>query len=172
MAVPQRKNPRLTGYDYSQNGAYFVTVCTHDRANLLSTVGRGLAPATGLAPAAPTIALSLIGEILEAQLLSLPQLYPNVTIEKYIIMPNHLHLLISFDDTAGASPRPTLSEVVCTCKSLTTRLANIAEHQPGRKIFQTSFYDEIIRNDTHFLNVWQYIDANPAGWTEDEYYTA
>ena len=165
MELPERKRQRLGGYDYSQNGCYFVTFCTRNRKNLLSTVGKGLALS------APGIVLSEIGQILNSEIESIPFRFSCTVVEKYVIMPNHVHLLLSIHDTAGASPRPTVSQIIGACKSMTTRLANIADHQPGRKIFQSSFYDEIIRNDTHFLNIWQYIDSNPAVWQEDEYYS-
>ena len=141
-----------------------MTVCTRNKKNLLSTVGKGLALS------APEISLTEIGQILDLEILNISTRFPCVVVEKYVIMPNHVHLLLSIRNTAGASPRPTVSQIVGICKSMTTRLASIADHQSGRIIFQSSFYDEIIRNDTHFLNVWQYIDSNPAGWTEDEYY--
>ena len=157
MAVPQRKNPRLTGYDYSQGGVYFVTVCTKDRAHLLSTVGRDDL-------GAPQVELSSIGKITEKYTESISTHYQNVSVEKYVIMPNHVHMIIALHDGAPGSSRPTVSQIIGAWKRYVNRECNFSLWQP-------SFYDEIIRNDAHFLNVWQYIDGNPAKWTEDEYYT-
>lgn len=66
--------------------------------------------------------------------------------------------------TAGASPRPTLSDMICVFKSLTTRRC-------GQSLFQTSFHDHIIRSETDYLRIWAYIDENPAKWSEDCFYT-
>ena len=124
--LPKRKHPRRDDYDYGSNGAYFITVCTQNRQCILSKivssgkdclhsdpVGRGLAPA---APGEPhyksdekiTVDYSTIGKIAEQQLLSLEQRYPSVSIDRYVIMPNHIHAIILIDnEAAGASPRPT-----------------------------------------------------------------
>ncbi|MBQ2898659.1 MAG: hypothetical protein IJE28_02810, partial [Oscillospiraceae bacterium] len=75
-----------------------------------------------------------------------------------------------FGKTAGASPRPTLSDIVCAYKSRTTRLCNKFDLSPGRKIFQASFYDEIIRNQSAYDEISKYIFENPMKWEEDELY--
>ena len=163
----KRKHTRLTQYDYSQAGMYFVTMCTCNRECLLSqitSVGRGLAPAE--------IQLTETGRMIEEQLMCLPQRYSFVTIEKYVVMPNHLHVIFSFAEAAaGASPRPTLIQVVGAYKSLTTRQRNLQQNTPGRQLWQDSFYEHIIRDENDFLRIWQYIDTNPAKWLEDRYYT-
>ena len=83
-------------------------------------------------------------------------------------MPNHCHLLITLP---GASPRPTLPQIIGACKSLTTRLANELNNTPGRSIFQPSFHDHVIRSDADYLDHWTYIEGNPEKWAEDEYFT-
>ena len=159
-----RKSNRLKNYDYSTNGTYFVTICTDKRKNILSHiyVGQGLAPAVNQ--------LSLYGKIAEEQLLLLENRYPTIKIDKYVIMPNHIHAIILINnEAAGASPCPTLSDVICTYKSLTTRFCK--QKRNIFRIFQTSFYDHIIRNEQDYLKIWQYIDTNPAKWSEDRFYT-
>lgn len=157
MDLPKRKHTRLKDYDYSQNGYYFVTINTSNNKPILSTVGRGLAPAEN------QCILSPIGVVCEEQLAELEKRYDYIKIDKYVIMPTHIHFIIalSSEKSAGASPRPTLSDIVCSYKSLVTRICNRHENISGRKIFQTSFYEEIIRNEAHYLEVWQYIDSNP-----------
>ena len=104
--LPKRKHPRLDHYDYSTAGAYFITVCTHKRRCLLSRiVGRGLAPAE--------IQYTAYGEIAQEQLLLLEQRYPSLQIDQYVIMPNHIHAILLLEETAGASPRPTIMDIVC-----------------------------------------------------------
>ena len=160
--LPKRKATHLKCFDYSENHRYFITICSDERRKSFSeiTVGEGLAP--------PGIRLSAIGKIIEEQLTSIPTRYCGVTIENYVIMPNHIHLLLLLENTGGASPSPTTHAVVCSFKSLVTRAcrnAGITE-----KIWQRSYYDHIIRNEDDYKNTWQYIDNNPARWAEDKYY--
>ena len=157
MDFPQRKSPRLRGYDYAQGGYYFVTVCTRKkRCSLSRIVGRGLAPAE--------TCLTAYGAAVKEELLALETRFPGVHIDKYVIMPNHIHAILVIGETAGASPRPTLSDMICAFKSLTTRRC-------GESLFQTSFHDHIIRSETDYLRIWAYIDENPAKWAEDCFYT-
>jgi len=161
--LPVRKHPRLKEYDYSKPGYYHITICTQNNIPILSKiVGRGLAPAG--------IELTAIGKIAEEQLLDMSKRYGFVKIDKYIIMPTHIHAIIILGETARASPRPTLMDMVCTFKSISTRLCNNSDNIQGRKIWQTSFYDEIIRNKDAYQNILQYIDNNPAKWAEDEFF--
>ena len=86
-------------------------------------------------------------------------------------MPNHIHIIFAlFGKTAGARARPTLSDIVCAYKSRTTRICNKLLQTPGRRIFQTSFYDEIIRNQAAYDEISKYIFENPMKWEEDELY--
>jgi len=158
--LPKRKHPRLDNYDYSSAGAYFITICTKDRRCVLSRiVGRGLAPAE-------EIEYTLFGEIAKQQLLLLEYRYPHLTIEQYVIMPNHIHIIMILDNkTAGASPRPTITDIICTYKSLTT----IACKKNGfdGKLFQTSFYEHIIRDQNDGAEIAKYIYENPIKWQFD-----
>ena len=87
-------------------------------------------------------------------------------------MPNHIHVIFALNGkTAGPSPRPTVMDIVCAYKSQTTRICNKEDNIPGRKIFQTSFYDEIIRNQTAYDEISKYIFENPMNWEKDELYT-
>ncbi len=153
---PERKNPRLNNYDYSSAGAYFVTICTHNRQQILSRiVGRGLAPAE--------VEYTAYGKEAERQLLLLEKRYPFLRIESYVIMPDHIHMMIVFEEkTAGASPRPTLEDVVCAYKSLTTR--ECKRIKPIDKVFQVSFYDHIVRGQEDYYEDMRYIEENPLRW--------
>jgi len=163
MEAKNRIHPRLKDWDYSHNGAYFVTVCVDKRRPILSTiVGRGLAPAIA--------ELNLWGKTVEAELLNIENRFPNIKIDKYVIMPNHVHaILILESEVAGASPRPTVSDAICAWKSLSTRGCR-QKGFTGQKLWQTSFYDHITRDENDYLTRWNYIDTNPARWAEDEYY--
>lgn len=157
-----RIHPRLKGYDYGQAGAYFVTVCVNKHHWILSeVVGRGLAPAE--------VRLLPCGRLVEKELLALSARYPSVDVDKYVIMPNHIHILFHFG-AAGASPRPTLPQVVGAFKSLSTRAWKQELGYTEDRLWQTSYHDHIIRNETDYLAHWVYIAENPAHWSGDEYY--
>ena len=160
MNLPKRKHPRLNDYDYSLPGYYYATIQTANPSICLSTVGRGLAPA------AAGVMLTPMGQIIESQLLNLENRYAHVKIERYIIMPTHLHVIIRLLETAGASPRPTLMDILGAFKSLSTRICNQLDGTPGRKLFQTSFYEEVLRNEYAYLEACRYIDENPIKWLE------
>ena len=164
--LPKRKHPRLKWFDYSTCGAYFVTICTQNRKCLLShIVGRGLAPAEE-----KITECTWLGEIAEQQLLLLKERYSFLTVDQYVIMPNHIHAILIFDDkAAGASPRPTLSDVMCAYKSLTTRECRRRGFK--EKLFQASFFEHIIRNLDDYQNIAKYIYDNPCQWYYDKLYT-
>lgn len=181
MSLPYRKHPRLKGYNYSKHGYYHVIINTYKNVPILSSVGRGLAPADscvqytslkrnaedlmGYSPAELCVKLTPIGRVAEEQLFDLKKRFSYIEIDKYVIMPNHIHVIIILHrETAGASPRPTLSDIVCAYKSLVTRICNKMYNTPGRKIFQTSFYESIIRNEKGYFEVAQYINNNPLKW--------
>ena len=162
MNLPVRKRVRLKNYDYSSEGAYFITICTHNKQCIFSNiVGQGLAPAA--------VELSTLGEIANTEILDLENRYKNIKINKYVIMPNHIHAIIIIDTkTAGASPCPTLSDIICAFKSLVTRKCHILNSK--QNIWQSSFHDHIIRDEADYLKIWNYIDTNPQKWNEDCFY--
>ncbi|MBR5490010.1 MAG: hypothetical protein IKV79_01930 [Oscillospiraceae bacterium] len=168
MQRPIRKHPRLKDYDYSQDGAYFVTVCTKNRAQILSSiVGRG-------AHTPPPVELSNIGKSLDRYISNIENVYSNIFVDAYVIMPNHFHILIRIgNDNANNggvwAPRPTdkRTAVQTVLRSLKTMVTK----ETGMKdLWQTSFYDHVIRSEQDYLACWQYIDDNPAKWTEDKYF--
>ena len=93
--LPIRKNIRLKDYDYSQGGYYFVTVCTKDRLNLFGDIING------------EIQLNEVGMIAESELLKIESRYDNVRIDKYVVMPNHVHMIIVIDSAERINPFPT-----------------------------------------------------------------
>ena len=160
--LPKRKHPRLRQYDYGTAGAYFITICTQGRRCLLShIVGRGLAPAE--------IQYTPYGQIAQEQLLLLEQRFPSLKIDQYVIMPNHIHAILLLGETVGASPRPTLMDIVCAYKSLTTIQCKKAG--PIDKLFQTSFYEHIIRGPEDYREIAEYIINNPKQWELDKLYS-
>ena len=163
--LPKRKHPRLDSYDYSSAGAYFVTICTQNRRCVLSRiVGRGLAPAE-----TNGTEYTLFGEIAKKQLSLLEERYPFLAVDQYVIMPNHIHaILILNGDAAGASPHPTIMDAICAYKSLTTR--ECKKIGLIEKLFQTSFYEHVIRGREDYEEIVKYIHENPTRWYYDELY--
>jgi len=160
--LPKRKHPRLDHYDYSTPGAYFVTICTQNKRCLLSRiVGRGLAPAENQ--------YTQCGQIAEKQLLLLENRYPGLRVDQYVVMPNHIHVIFMLENgTAGARPRPPVMHIVCAYKSLTTR--ECKKRCAIEKLFQTSFYEHVIRGREDYDEIAKYIQENPAKWQLDKLY--
>jgi Transposase and inactivated derivatives len=150
-----RKSPRLKNYDYSANGGYFVTVVTKNRKKVFSRiVGAGLC-------ARPAVELTEAGRTAEGAIAYINN-YESCSVEAYVIMPNHIHLLITKTGPGGRGD-PPLQEIIGRMKSFVNRKC-------GGNLWQRSFYDHIIRDETDYLNAWNYIDGNPSKWLEDEYY--
>ena len=156
--LPHRKHPRLDCYDYSSDGYYFVTICTQNRRCLLSNiVGREHAPAE------KEVEYTELGKIAEQQLHLLEKRYSCIKIDRYVIMPNHIHaVFIISSNAAGASPRPTLTDIVCAYKSLTTKECRKVGF--SEKLFQSSFYEHIIRGQDDYDEIIKYICDNPSQW--------
>ena len=103
MDLPKRKPSRLPDFDYAAPGAYFVTVCTQDKRRILSdvVVGDGVLDV-------PRVCLTTKGKIVEETLREIIAHYTWLTVEKYVIMPNHIHLLLQIDeDGTSRTPSPT-----------------------------------------------------------------
>lgn len=160
---PQRKANRLVTWDYSNPGAYFITICTLERKCILSsiTVGGGVLDA-------PCLALTERGKLVEDCLLEIIRYSPSFTLDNYVIMPNHLHLLVSLanDEVLKTSSSTKANAAIPHFVSTLKRFTNKAS---GEELWQRSYHDHVIRNDRDYQEIWQYIDNNPARWVEDCY---
>ncbi len=155
-----RKNMRLSGCDYSQNGAYFLTICVKDKHEMLGRIGVGSDDL-----GAPHAILSEYGTIVEKYILQIEDHY-NVALEKYVIMPNHIHMIIRVKDGVPRSSRPTM-----LIPTIIAALKKMINKSIGFSMWQRSYHDHIIRNEADYQRIWAYIDENPARLTEDCYYT-
>ena len=140
MELPVRLKNRLKNFDYSQNGAYFITICTKGRVQFLSEIS----------PEDARVALLPYGKIVESFILNEPKII------KYVIMPDHIHLVVLLDGQHD----PYGKQVASTVRSIKTLVTKAI----GVSIFQRSYYDHIIRNREDFEHVWQYIEHNPHKW--------
>ena len=166
--LSKRKRTRLENYDYSQNGAYFITVCSHNKQCIFSNI------AGGSALDAPKSQLTHIGRITEKELLNIEMHYQNVKLDKYVIMPNHIHLIIIISERINPFPtkKYDISNVIGKFKAAVTRnVGNAFMHSEKIKIWQKSFHDHIIRDEADYLKIWNYIDTNPQKWNKDCFYT-
>ena len=159
--LPKRKIIRLQNYDYGQNGAYFITICTKDRQNFLGSIVGTDDPVRPF-----EIDKSKIGVIVEDCWNTINTAHENVKTDAFCIMPNHIHGIILINNAVGQS-RPTLQKIIQGFKSITTRLCFPLGY---KTIWQHSYYDHVIRNEEDYLQIWQYIEENPAKWAEDKYY--
>jgi len=189
-----RKNIRLVGYDYSQNGFYFVTICTQNRENLFGYVVDG------------KMILNEFGMIVDTKINELKK-YNNVDIDIYRVMPNHVHLILiivgagpracpdnprvrpiydgnilsgstqgsHIGSTQGSTPTkltPTVGEYVKRLKTLTTRIyiENVKYNNwPSfdKRLWQRNYYERIIRNEEEYLKIKKYIKSTPIMWERD-----
>ena len=171
--LPKRKSTRLKNFDYSSVGAYFVTICVRDRMQILSEIVRTdltsvdktivIAVGEGLAPPEITVKLKPCGEVVKEQLQLIETRFPSVTVEDYVIMPDHIHAVIFLHGKAGgASPSPTLEDVICAFKSLTSR--SCKQKYGIEKIFQRSSAEHIVRDREDYETRRKYIYENPKRW--------
>ena len=164
LEFPKRKHSRLKEYDYSQNGYYFATICVKNRESLLGSINVGRD-----AHIPPTVELTQIGEVTDKYIQNINTVYEGVAVDKYIIMPNHIHMIIVINernvDSGGMrASRPTLHTIIRSLKTMITK-------QSGNGIWQDSYYDRIIRDERGYREIWEYIDENPLKWREDELYS-
>ncbi len=153
--IHTRKSPRLKGFDYSQPGGYHVTICSHQRTPIFGEIQH--------IDDLNTMVLSWIGKIIDQEIIKLNSYLPQLSIEKYAILPNHVHLLISLDPSllkGKTISAKSLSQIVRLFKARSSR--EVHKISPGLVVWQNSFYDHVIRDQTDFDKVWQYIDNNVA----------
>lgn len=162
MELRQRKKNRLQGYDYSRAGCYFITICAGERAELfwdMVAENGSIGAACGRPP------LSIIGLCVQEEIRNLTCVYDRVVVDKYVIMPNHIHIILCINPPTNGRPQaaPTIERVVNQFKGAVSKKA-------GFSVWQKSYHDHIIRNEADYRRIWEYIDTNPAKWREDCYY--
>ena len=161
--LPKRKSPRLKGYDYSTPGLYFLTVCVKSREYLLGKiVGCGDFDA-------PKMILSEYGVILDKYINLMNSKYSHIKIEKYVIMPNHFHLILNIKDyKIGASE--TAAPYNNETSKFISLLKRYCNKEYGENIWQSSCNDHIIRGEKDYKKIWEYIDSNVLRWENDCFY--
>ena len=158
MHYPKRKPTRYPEYDYATPGYYFVTICTYEKRCLLGRVEETQC-------GSPTIMiLNDTGKMVNEAILYIDRNIDNCEIDHYVIMPNHIHLIVKLNCGTGGDGAPPLHNVVGRLKSYTA-------NQYKEKLWQRSFHDHIIRGELDYLRIWNYVEYNPEKWLIDTLYT-
>jgi len=160
---PNRKPTRLKNFDYSKCGAYFITICTENRKNLLSVI-------VGEGSSLPQ--LTSCGKIADKWINELSGKYREFSVDHYVVMPNHIHLLLSIKPSSGReNPSPTVATAIGWLKYQITKDINDLKKSKCERIFQRSFFDHVIRNQYDYMEISKYIKDNPARWYYDKLYS-
>jgi REP element-mobilizing transposase RayT len=177
-----RQSLRLPDYDYSQPGAYFVTMVTYQREHLFGKITNG------------EMRLDDAGKIVWEVWQSLPGRYPSISLDEAVVMPNHFHGIVIIEENPVAAIRPiavaaihelplppqnkeayrlarrrmTIPMVIGYLKMNSAKRINILLNSSGVPIWQRNYYERIVRNDQAYNAIHRYIHSNPASWDTDE----
>ncbi|MRR09433.1 hypothetical protein EG831_05025 [bacterium] len=170
-----RSSIRLQGYDYSAAGAYYVTICTHDRSCLFGDVVGGV------------MIMNECGRIVEQELIRTPTIRREIRLDTWVVMPNHVHVIIVIDDVGsqdvavqpvgatGRSPLPaprgpsprSLGSFIAGFKSSVTMRINQHQNTPGHPVWQRNYYEHVVRNGRSYDTIKRYVLENPLHWGQD-----
>ncbi|MBA3874197.1 MAG: transposase [Anaerolineae bacterium] len=167
-SFPQRKSPRLQGYDYRQNGAYFITICTHKRQHLFREIS------------SDEMELNTLGCIAQTCWEQIPAHFPKAEVDAFVVMPNHIHgVLLIIDETKCADYQyeqfsnpiaRSLSTMMRSYKSAVTKQINQLLMTDNSPTWQGRFHDHIIRSERGLNVLQQYVANNPVRWQVDRFY--
>jgi putative transposase len=169
-----RQSIRLKQYDYASEGMYFITICSYQKQHLFGEVVDN------------AMILSDMGKIVRDEWLKTPTLRPNVSLGEYVVMPNHLHLLLCIElrketrEQQGSrkgvlqyaptirSPSQTIGAIIRGYKGATTKQINILRETPQTPVWQPNYYEHIVRSEKDCNRIREYIQYNPQNWEIDE----
>lgn len=152
MTFYSRKRNRLKNYDYSTENYYFITICVYEKKCIFGKPEQ----------------LNSVGKVVEYCIDKIPEKYPGVIVDNYIIMPNHIHLILALQKKENDSYMPNISHVVGQFKmSVTKQIRKLNSIYP---VWQRSFYDRVIRNQREYEKIWNYVEYNDQKWMEDCFY--
>ncbi len=170
---PRRSSLRLAQYDYTQIGAYFITICTKDRKNIFGKIENVL------------MVLNNIGEIVQQEWLQLANVRHNVKLDEFMVMPNHFHAILIITDqvegmashasTEDTQTKPSfgkpvpgsLSTIIGAFKSGVSKRINQLTNFHYERLWQRSFFEHVIRTEESLARIREYIATNPWRWEFD-----
>jgi putative transposase len=175
--LPNRRSVRIEPFDYAQPAAYFITICAHANRNIFGEI------------VSETMRLNALGKIVEESWRALPSHFSNIRLAAHVFMPNHLHGIVSIQDTVRRSPQKTGSDVlvyppgarrfgagvrssiptiVRSFKSAVSKKARAMLRKPLFQVWQRGYHEHIIRNQDDFEETCEYIRLNPMRWNRSE----
>ena len=173
-SFPQHHPPRLPEFDYSQPGSYFVTIVTQGRKQLFGQIIDG------------EMVLNEVGRMVTDILVAIPEHFPNVELNAFVVMPNHIHGIISIKVVARHAVPPqknsierfgkpvtgSLPTIIRSFKSATTRMFHENSGLSADRLWQKNYYEHVIWNERGYQAIYEYILANPMNWEKDEEFSA
>ena len=156
MTLPVRKRLRIQNFDYSSEGYYFVTICTKDKKKYFGDI---------IDTQSNSMRYTPVGVVAEKHIKKIEHHFSCVTVDKYVVMPNHVHMIIIIGckNKAPTGNFPTLSTIIGLYKSGVSR-------ELGQSVWQRFYHDHVIRNETAYKKIWEYIDTNPMAWEKDVFF--
>ena len=145
MSYHNRKSPRIPNYDYSTQNYYFITICTHNRRCIFGD----------------PYDLNRFGRIAQEHIHRISSHYENVSVEKYVVMPNHIHMILALN----CNGKYDIQQIIGQYKSGVSR--DVGKIDPDTEVWQRSFHDHVIRRQSTFERIWLYIEGNPRLWKDD-----
>ena len=151
MVFYARKSPRIPGFDYSSPNYYFVTICTYEKKCIFGEKGH----------------LNKLGQIAQEEMVNISSHYDHVSVDNFIIMPNHIHAIFVLEET---QQKKDMNEIIGGYKSGVTR--RIRKICPNMRVWQRSYHDHIIRNQREYEKIWLYVQYNWQKWEQDCFYSS
>ncbi|MBP9727470.1 MAG: transposase [Gammaproteobacteria bacterium] len=163
--IRHRRSIRLKYYNYSQNGAYFITLCTHHRQCLFGKIEHNL------------MLLNQFGEIVRDEWIKSFEIRKEILIDEFVIMPNHFHCIVfishsvplknkDFSRVIGPSNK-SIGALISGFKSVVTTKINQVRNTPFQLVWQRNYHEHIIRNEKSLQNIREYTKNNPCTWRSD-----
>ena len=163
----RHRSVRIHGFDYSQPGAYFITICAWQKTLLFGEITKGI------------VSLSKVGDIARQELEQLPHKFSKIHLDTFVVMPNHIHALItiSANDTiiptayteAFSHPQQgSIPTIARAYKASVTRRAAMLRDNPVSEVWQRNYYEHVVRNENEKERIYEYIISNPDQWDSDD----
>ena len=165
MELPNRQGLRLKYFSYNNSGSYFITICTKDKREILSKITGSISLTEK-----PKVELLKYGKTADKYINELNSFYDDISIDKFVIMPNHIHLLITVSATESTlkcdNPFKKEDNTNSKISKLVSTFKRFCNKEFGENIWQSRYFDHVIRCEKDYRETWMYIDQNPRRWIE------